>query len=281
MALARGGRERRRTFFGGVGDLAERQVLGESARRESLGGAGEKGEKRPAGGVGTHAPPREVGGDRSASQRLLEMRAVLERRAEQDRHLIETRAAVGLLLQETRDLHALAAFAGRREDDDVFAGRAGRRVGRKEPRLQAGQRGRWRPIVVDQLGGGDARRRALVAERHRDEHVRRPLGEHADELALELASNDHVEEDERLADEIATAVRQGDLDRGSEHARAIGDVHPRKLRLVGGEHLCHVAIGELVRRDAPHAKLVERARERAWKAGPVGDHRKPPEPSLP
>jgi hypothetical protein len=209
------------------------------------------------------------------------MRAVLKRGPQQDRHPIERRAALRLLLKQTRDLDALATFAGRRQDDHVFFRRAGRRGGRKEPGLKAREGRRVFAHVVDERGAGRDRGRAFVAERYRDQRRRGAIEQRLDELSFELASDGHVEKHDGLADQIAPAAAKRHFEGGTKDARPVGDVHPRELVLESGQHARRVGIGELVRDDGPHAKLVERAREGARKARSIGDDREAPEPPLP
>jgi hypothetical protein len=54
--------------------LTEREILRESPRREPFRRAREERQDRAAGGVGAARPAREIGGNRGAAERLLEMR---------------------------------------------------------------------------------------------------------------------------------------------------------------------------------------------------------------
>src|SRR5262249_6907560 len=93
-------------------NLAERQVLGETRRREVFRGAGEQCEKRAAGWMRTAGAPIEPRGDVGSSQRLLEQTEIALRRSDEDGHLVESDAAARFFQDAPRDLDALATFAG-------------------------------------------------------------------------------------------------------------------------------------------------------------------------
>src|SRR5262249_30660040 len=92
--------------------LCERHVLGEPTRGQTLRLAGEECQQRTPGGIGTRRAAREEYRDAGPAERLLEMRAVLARRAEEDRDAVERHAARRRGLDATRDLDALAGLPG-------------------------------------------------------------------------------------------------------------------------------------------------------------------------
>ena len=61
----------------GIGYLGERDVLGETACREPLGGAREERQERSSARIRTRRAPREEDGKARATEGFLEMRAVL------------------------------------------------------------------------------------------------------------------------------------------------------------------------------------------------------------
>ena len=117
--------DRRRALRIGLGHLPQRQVLREPARGELLGRARQQGEERPAGRVRGPGAPDEPGLDAGPPQGRLEQPAVDLRRPQHHRHPVEEHTAGGLLLHQTRDLHALARLPRGREERDFVAGGAG------------------------------------------------------------------------------------------------------------------------------------------------------------
>jgi len=65
-----------------------------------------------------------VGGDAAPPKRLNEVRPVLERRAEEDRHLVKAGSLRGGAMNLPYDLDALAPLTGAREDGDRLVGRS-------------------------------------------------------------------------------------------------------------------------------------------------------------
>ena len=156
----------------GVRHLAERQVFGEPGRRQALDRAGEQREERAA--------RRDAAGGRRARTRPGCRRARRRPRAgrrsrpcaQHHRHLVEGNAGARLLQDPPRDLDALAALAGRREQPH-FAGRLalGRLPAGEQVAAQRGEVGRAGRLEHLRL---DAERfemieRGEVAERHQDE----------------------------------------------------------------------------------------------------------------
>ena len=111
------GRRRPAVGVAGFGErhLAERDVFGESPRRQLLVRAGQQREQRAARRIGATGAAMKPGGNAGALERVFEHAEIGLRRAQQDRHLIERHAARGFLHQASRDLDRLSAFAGRRE----------------------------------------------------------------------------------------------------------------------------------------------------------------------
>ena len=112
------------------GHLRERQVLGKADRRQALDRAA---EDREEGAPRRVRPPRaaiEPGVDAGALERVFNEAQVFARRAQEDGHLVEPDAALRLVENPPGDFHALAPFTGRREEPDVAARHALRRLAR-------------------------------------------------------------------------------------------------------------------------------------------------------
>ena len=105
-----------------VRHLAERQILGESARGQIVDGAAQQREKRTARGVGPAGAPLEVSGNARACEGVLEQTRVVLRRSQRDRDPIEGDAAASLAEHPSCHLHALTPLAGRREHLDLVKG---------------------------------------------------------------------------------------------------------------------------------------------------------------
>jgi len=96
--------------------LPERQILAESFRAQPLRRTGDESEQRPSSGIGTAAAAREVRRNVGAGEGRFEMRLILRGSAKKDGHLIERRAAPGMVDHRARDLHRLSPLARRGEE---------------------------------------------------------------------------------------------------------------------------------------------------------------------
>ncbi len=113
-------------------DLGEREIFREAARRELLARACQDGDEGAARRMRASCAALEPGWHARARQRMLEQRDVPLRRADENRHVVERHAAPSLLQDPARDLDRFASFAWRREELDVAARLAFRRLGRGE-----------------------------------------------------------------------------------------------------------------------------------------------------
>ena len=206
---------RRGAARGGRRNLGQREILGEPAGGQPLGGAGEQGKERPAGRIGQARAAGEPGRDARAAQRGLEVPGVDIRRPHQDGHAVEPHAARRLLQDAAGDLDALAPLAGGREERDVarLAGRGsrGRRrcVGGEQVAANAVQRRGEvrRPGLLD-AGAGQPFQdgaRAPVAGRDRGERARSPRGQRRHQRAHGVIVDGNVEQQQRNAARRARA----------------------------------------------------------------------------
>ena len=116
-----------------IGNLCEREILGESLRREFLDRAAQQRKKCPAGGMRAAGSTIEIRRNPGAAQRMLEDAKILLRRSDENRHLVEAHATRRFLEKPARDLDALAAFARRRKPHELARSIAfGRRLWRKQ-----------------------------------------------------------------------------------------------------------------------------------------------------
>src|SRR5206468_8217673 len=114
LVSRRGERIRLRRAARRIGNLAEREVLREAARREIVDRTAQEREVGAAGRMRTARATIEVDGHTGAAERVLEKRGVLLRRPYRDGHAIERHAAAGLAQNGTRDLDPLAPLSRRR-----------------------------------------------------------------------------------------------------------------------------------------------------------------------
>ncbi len=286
----RGRGRRRRARLVGHGHLAERDVLGEAARRQAFGRAREQREKRAPRRVRRGGAAREPRGHARAAERALEQAGIRARRAQDDGHLVEADAAARLLEHAARDLDGLAALAGRGEEGDVVGPAEARRCGaalveREEVAAEAGE------IVLPffllfldrdhEAGAGERAQggeRPLVAGRHGGERPRRGGRQRGHEAGLGRRLHGHVEQHERPIDGNPGAARPDGADGRREQRRAIRDPRARQLRVEAPGQLAQVAPGvaERVEGGGVHraeAQVGQRGGQRARKAAEARDGR--------
>jgi hypothetical protein len=257
-----------------VGHFAEREVFREATRREPLGGARDEREEGAAAGVRSHRAARELRRHAGARERLVEVRVVLVRRAQQHRDAVEVHTFRGELQAAPRDLDALATLARRRQHDDalVWRGRV-RRGAAKEVRLQA--RARSRRPALQRFDRGAENPPSAVGSRRR-----RPAPSRAGRARARRARR-------RESRSAAPRARRRAAASADRAARAAGSrasaVAMRKISARSAARVCQLGLvgvgerdqigrrrGERVTPDARHAQLREGARHRARETWSVG-----------
>ena len=108
-------------------DLGERKIFGKAFSGEILGCTTQDGEKRATCRIGTTGATIEVRGDPGTGERMLQQPDIVLRRADDDRHFVETDAAIGFFQDPAGDLDAFAAFARRRKPHQFTRARSLRR----------------------------------------------------------------------------------------------------------------------------------------------------------
>ena len=217
-------------FGAGIRHLGQRQILGESAGGEPFGPAGEERHQRAPGPVGARGAVREVDRYRSPTERLLEMRPVLHRRAEQHGHAVEPHAAPGLLQDPARDLDAFVGLArGRLEGHGVVVAHLlGSRL-LEQVRLERGEAARpasgheARLALERPLEEGP---RASVAGRSGGEDPGRPPGQGGHQVSLGGRGQRNIEEQGGEPDRRARRSVLDGRARPLEHQRPVGEPAP-------------------------------------------------------